>query len=212
MLNFTEAIGVICLDVYRFKNILFCLYLVLSPDPAGDDTATAQGKRQLKLFGPFQLNFASAMVAQAQTSQLLRRTRMCRYGAGCRDLGVCSFAHSPAELQAAPVLQKTQLCTKFKRHGQCPRGENCQFAHGPSELRKVSNAGRGRGPREPRLPPATVPSPAQTPQSSRMGSKEAGEPDREVWQVVRIKNTFIELTEEPSARSRARRCSEPTLW
>ena len=35
-----------------------------------DDTAAAQGKRQLKLFGPFQLNFASAMVAQAQTSQL----------------------------------------------------------------------------------------------------------------------------------------------
>ena len=179
-----------------------------------DGTATAQGKRQLKLFGPFQLNFASAMVAQAQTSQLLRRTRMCRYGAGCRDLGVCSFAHSPAELQAAPVLQKTQLCTKFKRHGQCPRGENCQFAHGQSELRKVSNAGRGRGPREPRLfaAPSTVPSPPQTPQSSRMGSKEAEEPDREVWQVVRIKNTFIELTEEPSARSRARRCSEPTLW
>mmetsp|Transcript_5585 Transcript_5585/g.16652 ORF Transcript_5585/g.16652 Transcript_5585/m.16652 type:complete len:364 (+) Transcript_5585:211-1302(+) len=35
-------------------------------------------------------------------------------------------------------LYKTELCNSFTETGSCPYGANCQFAHGPDELRAVA--------------------------------------------------------------------------
>lgn len=32
---------------------------------------------------------------------------------------------------------KTELCNKWQETGECPYGDNCQFAHGVEELRPV---------------------------------------------------------------------------
>lgn len=34
-------------------------------------------------------------------------------------------------------MLKTELCNKWQETGTCPYGENCQFAHGITELRPV---------------------------------------------------------------------------
>ncbi|VFQ70258.1 unnamed protein product [Cuscuta campestris] len=34
-------------------------------------------------------------------------------------------------------MMKTELCNKWQETGECPYGENCQFAHGVTELRPV---------------------------------------------------------------------------
>ncbi|PVU97352.1 hypothetical protein BB559_002060 [Furculomyces boomerangus] len=77
----------------------------------------------------------------------------------------CVFAHGIAELRTRPVsdtdtfssrkdtnqqsrpntnydpvesnpLYKTSLCDRFERFGECPRGDQCNYAHGQLELRK----------------------------------------------------------------------------
>eukprot|EP00922_Rhytidocystis_sp_ex-Travisia-forbesii_P072289 GHVS01107782.1.p1 GENE.GHVS01107782.1~~GHVS01107782.1.p1 ORF type:complete len:258 (+),score=68.13 GHVS01107782.1:201-974(+) len=44
----------------------------------------------------------------------------------------CAFAHSVAELRPLPNLQRTSICTAWKK-GQCCR-DICRFAHGAQEL------------------------------------------------------------------------------
>lgn len=52
------------------------------------------------------------------------------------------FSQPPAAQRTAKnksVLYKTQLCRKFAQTGYCRYGNKCQFAHGVSELRSVSD-------------------------------------------------------------------------
>ncbi|VEU21449.1 DEKNAAC102280 [Brettanomyces naardenensis] len=37
-------------------------------------------------------------------------------------------------------LYKTEMCVQFQRHGYCPYGTKCQFAHGQHELKKVKRS------------------------------------------------------------------------
>lgn len=64
---------------------------------------------------------------------------MCRfYGSGtCKRGNVCPFAHGLHELNAAPDLTKTSMCTAFMA-GHCYKSAQCcKFAHGVQDLRKT---------------------------------------------------------------------------
>lgn len=37
-----------------------------------------------------------------------------------------------------PWNKKTRLCRRFQESGKCPFGHDCNFAHGPEELRVFS--------------------------------------------------------------------------
>jgi len=68
----------------------------------------------------------------------LHKTKFCQYYLkGSCPYGVsCVFAHSCAELQAAPDLWKTRLCTTYANSGTC-NDPSCSFAHGEDELRST---------------------------------------------------------------------------
>lgn len=71
------------------------------------------------------------------TSQL-RKTKICIYHlrGSCQYGADCAFAHSCAEVQAAPDLRKTRLCRAFEA-GKCSDAK-CSFAHGERELRSTN--------------------------------------------------------------------------
>jgi hypothetical protein len=64
----------------------------------------------------------------------LKKTKMCVYHlqGRCGYGSSCQFAHCASEIQKAPNLAKTQLCTKFM-NGTCTN-KNCTYAHGQAEL------------------------------------------------------------------------------
>jgi hypothetical protein len=51
--------------------------------------------------------------------------------------------HAPTEreLFKAELLYKTRMCREWQRFGRCPRGKDCQFAHGEAELRRLPGRG-----------------------------------------------------------------------
>lgn len=65
-----------------------------------------------------------------------RKTQLCRYiNTGCLRGEKCFYAHSRQELRSPPDLAKTSLC-KLWQQSKCPRtAAECQFAHGPRDLR-----------------------------------------------------------------------------
>eukprot|EP00928_Gymnodinium_smaydae_P027217 TRINITY_DN2110_c0_g1_i1.p1 TRINITY_DN2110_c0_g1~~TRINITY_DN2110_c0_g1_i1.p1 ORF type:complete len:260 (+),score=13.76 TRINITY_DN2110_c0_g1_i1:87-782(+) len=67
----------------------------------------------------------------------LQKTKMCTFHAKgkCAFGSKCTFAHDPIEVQAAPNLSKTKMCSKWKRSA-CWK-ENCMYAHGVSDLRNT---------------------------------------------------------------------------
>lgn len=77
--------------------------------------------------------------AERDTTKWLHKTKLCVYSiqGSCRLGSKCSFAHNPNEVQEAPNLYKTQLCSAFAA-GNCTK-ENCPFAHGEEELRLSPN-------------------------------------------------------------------------
>lgn len=64
----------------------------------------------------------------------LKKTKMCVYHleGRCGYGSSCQFAHCVSEIQKAPNLAKTQLCTKFM-NGTCTN-RKCSYAHGQAEL------------------------------------------------------------------------------
>jgi len=67
-----------------------------------------------------------------------RKTKMCSYNVAgrCTFGAQCFYAHSAAELETAPDLRKTKLCTAWQENG-CSKAD-CQFAHGAKELRSTT--------------------------------------------------------------------------
>ncbi|CAK0896399.1 unnamed protein product, partial [Prorocentrum cordatum] len=60
--------------------------------------------------------------------------RVCQDG-NCPNAGSCSFAHSESELRVTDGIYKTQMCHFFER-GRCLKGDRCNHAHGPDDLRR----------------------------------------------------------------------------
>lgn len=72
----------------------------------------------------------------------LHKTKMCRaflLDGKCPDAASCSFAHSESELRVTDGIYKTQMCHFFER-GRCLKGDRCNHAHGPDDLRKSPGA------------------------------------------------------------------------
>lgn len=72
----------------------------------------------------------------------LHKTKMCRaflLDGKCPDVESCSFAHSESELRVTDGIYKTQMCHFFER-GRCLKGDRCNHAHGPDDLRKSLGA------------------------------------------------------------------------
>lgn len=70
----------------------------------------------------------------------LRKTKMCAFfqKSRCAFGEMCSFAHSPDELQATPDFIKTKLC--YGHFRGCCYDPMCTFAHGYDELKESENA------------------------------------------------------------------------
>mmetsp|Transcript_15816 Transcript_15816/g.34892 ORF Transcript_15816/g.34892 Transcript_15816/m.34892 type:complete len:245 (+) Transcript_15816:61-795(+) len=71
--------------------------------------------------------------------QQFRKTQLCRFykGSGCQLGQQCKFAHGREELQKAPDLRRTSICTRWVQ-GDCPESaESCTFAHGANYLRRT---------------------------------------------------------------------------
>ena len=82
-----------------------------------------------------QLNEESRAIFRKQ----FRKTQLCRFykGSGCQLGPQCQFAHGREELQKAPDLRRTSICTRWVQ-GQCPESaETCTFAHGANYLRRT---------------------------------------------------------------------------
>ena len=94
----------------------------------------------------------------AQLPLVKYKTRLCRHfvaSNSCALGDTCSFAHGQSEIrkQDEPVPQtfpgldhvgavhsnyKTQPCRNFELNGMCSYGNLCCFAHGPSDLRRLT--------------------------------------------------------------------------
>ena len=55
----------------------------------------------------------------------------------CRDDGEVTCIMEEERLQDH-TLYKTELCTHWQKNGECWRGDQCAFAHGDHELKKLS--------------------------------------------------------------------------
>lgn len=64
------------------------------------------------------------------------RGRKC--GHGC-DHDNCSNSSNGSK-KRDNNLYKTEMCVQFQRHGYCPYGSKCQFAHGEDELKRVKRS------------------------------------------------------------------------
>lgn len=75
----------------------------------------------------------------ATLEQHLRKTKLCLYHMQgfCKHGDKCGFAHSPSEIESAPDLRGTRLCSKWQA-GNCT-DPNCGYAHGYGELRMVED-------------------------------------------------------------------------
>lgn len=71
---------------------------------------------------------------QACLHRQLRKTKFCSYflKGACQYGKDCAFAHTCAELEATPDLQKTRLCKSYAE-GKCT-DKDCLFAHGEQQL------------------------------------------------------------------------------
>lgn len=65
----------------------------------------------------------------------------------------CIQGPPPAAAGAHLPMYKTKLCQPFMMSGECARGDQCSFAHGPQELR---NGGPPGGPPLGGFPPVSL--------------------------------------------------------
>eukprot|EP00930_Biecheleria_cincta_P033851 TRINITY_DN23435_c0_g1_i1.p1 TRINITY_DN23435_c0_g1~~TRINITY_DN23435_c0_g1_i1.p1 ORF type:complete len:550 (-),score=114.78 TRINITY_DN23435_c0_g1_i1:105-1658(-) len=68
----------------------------------------------------------------------LQKTKLCKVFAeegSCSNGRNCVFAHGEAELRVTDGIYKTQMCHFFLR-GRCLKGERCNHAHGPEDMRQ----------------------------------------------------------------------------
>mmetsp|Transcript_2190 Transcript_2190/g.5574 ORF Transcript_2190/g.5574 Transcript_2190/m.5574 type:complete len:380 (-) Transcript_2190:123-1262(-) len=70
----------------------------------------------------------------------LQKTKLCKLHiqGECRDEN-CSFAHGEGDLRVTEGIYKTQMCNFWER-GYCKKGDRCNHAHGPNDLRTHSSA------------------------------------------------------------------------
>mmetsp|Transcript_61293 Transcript_61293/g.132325 ORF Transcript_61293/g.132325 Transcript_61293/m.132325 type:complete len:201 (-) Transcript_61293:403-1005(-) len=74
--------------------------------------------------------------------RMLKKTEMCHYylnGEECKFHGSatgCMYAHGVGELRAPPSLDKVSICWSWRKHGRCPKGDACTFAHGDDDRRQ----------------------------------------------------------------------------
>lgn len=73
----------------------------------------------------------------------LRKCEMCLFhmtpGMVCKKGDTCPYAHSRAELQVRPNLEKTAICPKVREGKECVN-KYCKYAHKASELRFTDEA------------------------------------------------------------------------
>lgn len=70
----------------------------------------------------------------------LKNTRFCvKFEAGNCDVENCPFAHTQDELRATDFFYKTTMCM-WHEAGKCRNGDQCRFAHGDGDLRKVASS------------------------------------------------------------------------
>jgi len=74
--------------------------------------------------------------SEIQERPTLLKTSICKawQQGTCTDPD-CKFAHGKKELRKKGVVHKTVMC-KWFLDGTCRSGENCRYAHSPSELRQ----------------------------------------------------------------------------
>lgn len=68
----------------------------------------------------------------------LQKTKLCKVFAeegSCSNGANCVFAHGEVELRVTDGIYKTQMCHFFLR-GRCLKGERCNHAHGPQDMRQ----------------------------------------------------------------------------
>lgn len=108
------------------------------PDWPGDNAwdpwplgSAAQGSARWRL----RVDGAQRMNQDPALSAALYKTRMCTHFLMQRcSRQNCKFAHSEAELRAAPDWRKTTMCHFMTDRGYC-RYADCHFAHSEAELR-----------------------------------------------------------------------------
>eukprot|EP00930_Biecheleria_cincta_P098810 TRINITY_DN90459_c0_g1_i1.p1 TRINITY_DN90459_c0_g1~~TRINITY_DN90459_c0_g1_i1.p1 ORF type:complete len:271 (+),score=56.93 TRINITY_DN90459_c0_g1_i1:105-917(+) len=67
------------------------------------------------------------------------KTRMCRFFStgACTKGADCSFAHGISEVMEPPNLRKTAICKAWKKGSCTKKADDCEFAHGQSDLKKT---------------------------------------------------------------------------
>lgn len=140
----------------KFKTSMCTVFMEQGYCPRGDTCAFAHSAKQL---------------LEAQARDPKYKTALCE---AWKNMGVCDrgqnciYAHGQAELRPkgasmpAPSSQygnmgnmsnmmgnsryKTSMCVVFAKNGYCPKEENCQYAHGPHDLRPMGNNAPGMSP------------------------------------------------------------------
>jgi len=70
----------------------------------------------------------------------LQKTKLCKLHiqGECHDEN-CTFAHGEGDLRVTEGIYKTQMCNFWER-GYCKKGDRCNHAHGPNDLRSSTSA------------------------------------------------------------------------
>lgn len=67
---------------------------------------------------------------------------------------ISSYSRTSIKKGAKPINYKSQICKHFEMYSNCPKGLNCNYAHGKQELRPISL--RPGGPTHAALPSPVV--------------------------------------------------------
>jgi hypothetical protein len=70
----------------------------------------------------------------------MQKTKLCKQflQGDCQDRN-CMYAHGEQDLRVTDGIYKTQMCNFFER-GYCKKGDRCNHAHGPVDLRPPATA------------------------------------------------------------------------
>ncbi|CAL1154967.1 unnamed protein product, partial [Cladocopium goreaui] len=81
----------------------------------------------------------------------------------------CVYAHGEVQLRVTDGIYKTQMCHFYER-GRCLKGERCNHAHGPEDLREPKSKADPWGPPEVATPGRACPSYSNLQQISQAGA------------------------------------------
>lgn len=86
------------------------------------------------------LHAHAPLLLHAKTLQVAAKSNICIITGKIKKCVRCYCAHRvqgpvPVQSGAHLPMYKTKLCQPFMMSGECSRGDQCSFAHGPQELR-----------------------------------------------------------------------------